>query len=160
MIKKVFLVICLCFQFSCVSKSIKEEPVKVQESKSEVLNKDITFFSFDGVCWNKEQGTQELIENFTIQSASPDLIGIKQKEEFKFIPTTCFLEAKEKVIEVKHTEEKVDFECLFSDSIVVGSNYNTVENLSPTLVWLVSLNNGQNIVVPKNLCLFFPASAK
>jgi hypothetical protein len=139
----------------CVSKTKTEEPKVVSTTASEVLNKDFTFFTFDAVCLNPHAKEKLYpVLDFTVESVTPDIIGINQSGVRDFLTTSCILEAKEKIREVSYSTEVVSFECFLDDNIVIGNEYNFVAQLSSTMVWLVSLKDGQNIVIPKNLCLF------
>lgn len=141
--------------FGCVSKPVNVE--KVIENSPASVSKDITFFTFDAACWDREQDQYVLYaeENFIIKSVSSSLIGISKMDRSDFLPTSCILEAKEKATDVPVKDEKVNFNCFLGDNIIEGKDYNFVEYLSETMVWLVNKSDGQNIVLPKSLCQFF-----
>lgn len=152
---KILIMTIMVILSGCVSKQ------KVVEKKEEVsqktVSKDITFFTFDGACWDRNQDGYVLYaeENFTIASVTGDLIGISRGSSSDFLPTSCILEAKEKTVDVPVKDEVVGFNCFLGENIVEGQNYNFVDYLSETMVWLVNKKDGQNVVLPKSLCQFF-----
>lgn len=155
--RNLILIVCLInLGCSTVGKQAQQVPVVEKSTVETSINKDITFFTFDAACWIRDSSSILFYaENFSIVSATENLMGIEQEGRSDFLPTSCLLEAREKTLEVKKTDQMVDFNCFLGDDLVEGKNFAFVERLSPSLFWLVG-EDGQNVVIPANICLIYP----
>ena len=98
------------------------------------------------------------VYSFILIYVADTSIGIFTKDKAPdVLPPTCILEATEKEKNVPVKPDVVSFTCFFGDNIVEGQYYNFVQRLSNDMIWLVNLEDGQNVILPRALCQIYPS---
>lgn len=140
--------------------SNEQNSLNKETTPSSILNplptdeKNLAFVRFNIACWDLDN-TQSITfeEDAQVEAFSDYVIVIKDKNgQDKSLPPLCLMESTEKFTNVPFSKTQLNFECLFGDNVISGEKFSVVQQLSPSLLWLIDPSNGQNFVLTTKLC--------